>query len=171
LAWFLGGRGCGDQGGVHQRAFAQQQAARGQVGVDGGKEAFAQVVGFEQPPEFQERRGVGHALGSQINAGKAPQRLTVVECVFERFVGQAIPLLEEIHPQHPLRPDGRASALAFGIEGLDHGQQFGPRNDFLHPRKKLFAAGNLLLIGKLGLGETRLVRHALEFRKPQPTRL
>ena len=29
------------------------------------KEAFAQVVGFEQAAEFQERRGAGHAFGGQ----------------------------------------------------------------------------------------------------------
>jgi hypothetical protein len=52
LAWFLVEEGGGDQRGVHQRAFAQQQAARGEVGVDGGEAAFAQVVGFEPPPEF-----------------------------------------------------------------------------------------------------------------------
>ena len=73
-----GGRG-GDQCGVHQGAFAQQQAAGGEVGVDGGEEAFAQIMGFEQPPEFQERGGVGDALGGQMNAGKALECLTVLD--------------------------------------------------------------------------------------------
>jgi hypothetical protein len=56
-----------------------------EVRVDGGKEAMAQIVGFKQSPEFQERGGVGHALGGQINPGKASKCLTVVERVFESY--------------------------------------------------------------------------------------
>jgi hypothetical protein len=110
-------------------------------------------MGFEQTAEFQERGGVGHALGGQINAGKALQCLAVVERVFEGLVGQPIPLLEKIYPQHPLQPDGRASAFSFGIEWFDDGQQFGPRNEGFHAREKLLAAGDLLFISKLGLGK------------------
>ena len=102
----------------------------------------------------------GTPVGGQINAGKALEGLAVVEGVFEGFVGQAIPLLEEIDAQHPLQSDGRTSALAFRIEGFDDGEQFRPGNQFLHAREELFAAGDLLLGGKFGLGETRLVRHA-----------
>ena len=151
LLLVLGGRRCGDQRGVHQGAFAQQQAARGQVGVDGGEEALAQVVRFEQTAEFQECGGVGHALGGQINAGKPLHRLTVVEGIFEGFVGQAIPLLEKIDPQHALQSDGRATAFALGIERGDDGQQFGPRNEGLHARAELLATGDFLFIRKLDL--------------------
>ena len=106
LLCILGGGRCGDQRGVYQSPFTQQQATRGQVGIDGGEEAFAQIVRFKQPAEFQQRGGVRHAFGTQVNAGKPAQGLAVVDRVFESFVGQAIPLLEEIHPQHPLQPDG-----------------------------------------------------------------
>ena len=82
------------------------------------KEAFAQVVGFEQAAEFQERRGAGHAFG-----------------------GQARPLLEEIDAQHALQPDGRTSAFALGMERLDDGQQFRPRNDGLQAGEEFLAAG------------------------------
>jgi len=128
-------------------------------------------VGFEQPPEFQERGRVGHTFGGQINAGKPLHRLTVVEGVFEGFVRQAIPLLKEIHPQHPLQSDGRASAFAFGIERFDDGQQFRPGNEGFHAREKLLAAGDLLFIRKLGLGKTRLMGHALKFMKHHLRRL
>ena len=132
--------------------------SRSEVGVDGGEEAFAEVVGFEQTPEFQERGGVGHAVCGEVNAGKALERLAVVEGVFEGFVGQAIPLLEEIDPPHPLQSDGRATAFAFRIEGFDDGQQSHPRDEGFHAREELFTAGGPLFGGKLGLGETRLVR-------------
>ena len=78
------------------------------------KEAFAQVVGFEQAAEFQERRGAGR---------------------------QARPLLEEIDAQHALQPDGRTSAFALGMERLDDGQQFRPRNDGLQAGEEFLAAG------------------------------
>lgn len=156
----LGGGRRGDQRGVHQGALAQQQAACGEIGVDGGKEAFAQVVGFEQAAEFQEGGGIRHPLGRQINAGKPLQRLTVVEGVFQGFVGQAIPLLEKINPQYALQSDGRTSAFPLGIKRFDHRQQFRPRNEGFHAREELLAAGRLLLGGKLGLRKTRLMGHA-----------
>ena len=167
----LGGGRRGDQRGVHQGAFAQQQALRGEVGVDGGEEALAQIVGLQQAAELQERRGVRHALGIQVDASEAAQRLAVVEGVFEGFIGQAIPLLEEIDPQHPLQPDRRAAALALRIVRRDDGQQPGPRENCLHPREELLAPGDLLLLRKLGLGETGLVDHASQFGKSPPRRL
>ncbi len=54
------------------------------------KETFAQIVRFEQTAELQERGGVGHAFGLEINPGKTLQGLAVVEGVFEGFVGQPI---------------------------------------------------------------------------------
>ena len=111
-------------------------------------------------PEVQEGGGVRHAFGAQINAGKTLQRMAVVERVFERLVGQPIPLLEEIDAQHPLQTDGWATALALGIMRLNDGQQLGPRDDFLHAGEELFAAGGLLLGGKLGVGKGDLVGHA-----------
>jgi hypothetical protein len=135
------------------------------------KRPLHRFVGFEQPPEFQERGGIGHPLRGQIHAREPAQRLAVVERVFERFVGQAIPLLEEIHPQHALQPDGRAAAFALRIERFNDGQQPRPRNDVFHSREEFFAAGDLLFIRKLGLGETRLVGHATEFKKTDSNRL
>jgi hypothetical protein len=156
-----GGRG-GDEGGIDQRAFAHRQATGGQVGVDGAKEALAKVVGFEQVAEFQQRRGVGHALGREVDAGEVPHGLAVVDGVFERFVGQAIPLLEEIHPQDALQPNGRAAALALGIKGREDGEQVLPRDDLFHAGEEFLAAGRLLFVCKLGLGETHLMGHVRE---------
>ena len=114
---------------------------------------------FEQMAELPQRGGVGHPLGLEIKAGETLQCLAVVERVFEGFVGPAIPVLEEIDAHHALQPEGRTPALAFGIEGFDDGEPLRPRDECLHARAKLFPAGRLLLGGKLGLSETRLVRH------------
>ena len=128
--------------------------------------------GFDQPafarlpcPLRLLGGGIRHGRGTQINQGQSLHRLTVAERVFEGFVGQPIPLLEEIHPPHALQPDGRASAFSFGRERLDDGQQFRPRNEGFQAREKLLAAGGLLLFRKLALGKTRLMGHTSEFRK------
>ena len=84
---------------------------------------MAQVVRFKEMTELQERGGVGHALGLEINAGKTLQGLTVIERVFKGFVSEAIPLLEEIDAQHPFQPDGRATTFTFRIEWLNDGEQ------------------------------------------------
>ena len=165
LLCILGGGWCGDQGGVHQRALAQQQPLRAQVGVDGLEEAFTQIVGFEQPSKVQQRGGVGHAARRQINAGKSLEGLTVVERVFEGFVRQAIPLLEEIDAEHSFQSDGRTTAFALGIMGFDDGEQLLPWDDFLHAGEELLAACGLLFGGKLGVRETGLVGHATQTRK------
>ena len=165
LFLILGGRRGGQERGIHQGASTHHQTARGKIGVDGGEQASAEIVGFEQPAEFQEGGGVGHPVGGQINAGEPPHRLAVVDGIFDGFIGQTIPLLEEIHPQHALQTDGRTATLPLRIERFNDRQQPRPRNDFLHPRQKLFPAGNFLFSGKLGLRKTRLVRHALKFRK------
>jgi hypothetical protein len=81
-----------------------------------------------------------------------------------------MPLLEEIHPQHPLQPDGRASPFALRIERFNDRQQPRPRDDFFHAREEFLAAGDFLFSGKLGLGKTWLVGHALKFRNSCATR-
>jgi len=80
----------GDQRGVHQRAFAQQQTPRGEVGVDGGEQAFAEGMRFKQEPKVQQDGGIRHAFGGQINPRKTLEGVAVVARVFERLVGEAI---------------------------------------------------------------------------------
>ena len=161
---------CGDERGVHQGACAQQQAPGVEVGVAGREQTFAQVVGFEPMAEFQQRGGVGHALGGQVNPGESLQSLAVVAGVLEGCVSQAIPLLEELDPQHALQPHGRASAFALGIEWLEDGQQVPPRYEGVHAREEFFPAGDRLFRSELGLRETGLGRHAREVRKSRTTR-
>ena len=111
-------------------------------------------------PEVQQRGGVGHAFGGQINPRKTLEGVAVVAGVLESFITEGIPLLEKIDAQHPFQTDGRTTTFALRIEGFDDGEQFRPGNEGFHAREELLTAGGLLLGGKLGLGETRLVRHA-----------
>ena len=168
LGLVLGGRRRGDQRGVHHGSFPQQQAACGEVGVDGGKEALAQIMRFEEMTKLQQRGGIGHALGLEIDAGETLQGLTVVKGVFQRFIGQPIPLLKEIDAQQALQSDGWTAAFTFGIERRNDGEQFRPRDEGLHAREELLPAGDLLLGGKLGRRKTRLVGHASSLENTHP---
>lgn len=79
---------------------------------------------------------------------------------------QPLPLLEEIGGQPPLPPDGRAGALALGVEGLEAGQPFGPRAAFRPAGGELRAAGALLLGGTFGVGKRGLVGQASRTSNP-----
>ena len=53
-------------------------------------------------------------VARQVNAGEAAQRLAVVQRVLQRRVGQAVPLLKKVDPQHPLQPIGGRPRSPFG---------------------------------------------------------
>lgn len=46
--------------------------------------------------ETQQRGGVRYALNGQIDTGEVTHRLAVVDSVLQRFLGQGIPLLQEV---------------------------------------------------------------------------
>ena len=107
-------------------------------------------------------------FGGEVNPCKTLEGVAVIEGVLEGFVGEAIPLLEKIDAQHPLQSDGRTATFALRIEGFDDGQQLFPRDDLLHAGKELFAAGDFLFGGELGVREAGLVSHAVKFNPHAP---
>jgi hypothetical protein len=109
----------GDDRRVHDRALLHQALLRAQHGVDLRQDSPRQVVPFQQVPELQKRRRIRHPFGAQVDAHKQPHRLAVVDRVLQRFVGQSIPLLQKIHPQHPFHPLRRTAPRAFRIMRLD----------------------------------------------------
>jgi hypothetical protein len=64
----LGRRGRCDDGGVHQRALAQEQPAFAQVGVDLLEDGLRELALLQLAPELQQRRGVGHLFARQVDA-------------------------------------------------------------------------------------------------------
>ena len=89
-------------------------------------------------------------------------------------------MLEETDAQPPLQSDGRPPAFAFGIDGFDAGAQLRPREARRQSPEELRAAGDLLLGGKLDLGEAGLLGHTESLAKqarrvgriiPKPTDL
>ena len=75
----------------------------------------------EEAPKLQQPRRVGHRLARQVDAHEVPQRLAVVEGIFERVVGLAVPLLKQVHAQH-LRHAHRlvADTTTGRVQRLDH---------------------------------------------------
>jgi hypothetical protein len=110
-------------------------------------------------PEMQHRGGVRHRVAVQLDSGKAAQRLAVIERVLDRFVGQPVPLLHEIDPQHACQRDRRPAAFAFRIEWPQSLLQPRPRYNPLHIGQKLIAPRLLLLTGVFHLGKASLPLH------------
>ena len=78
-----------------------------------------ELVPLQQVPEFADRGFVRQGIVGQLQPGKAPHRLTVVQAIFGLWVGQVEPLLHEVDPEHHRQRLGRMPVLAFGIVRLD----------------------------------------------------
>ena len=157
LVLVLGRTGRGDDGRIDDRAGAHQQPLLAQVRVDLVEQRPREVVGLQQAAELQQRRGVGHRLARQVDAHEVAQRLAVVQRILQRLVGQAVPLLQAVHAQHPGNPDRLATnAPALGVQRLNHRHQPRPRHDALHLAEELLAPRELLLHRVLGAGKAAL---------------
>jgi hypothetical protein len=120
--------------GVDNRPSPHQQATLLQHRVDFLEQTLGQIVPLQPMPEMQHRGRVGDWVAVQHDPGKAAQRLAVVEGVLDRFIGQPVPLLHKIDPQHALQGDRRPTALAFRIERGEACHQPRPRHCLLHLR-------------------------------------
>jgi hypothetical protein len=90
-----------NDGRIHDRARTHEQALLAQVIVDLLEQGARQVVVVEQASKLQQRRRVGHRLARQIDAHEVAQRLAVVQRIFQRLVGQPVPLLLRWTRRHP----------------------------------------------------------------------
>ena len=82
----------------------------------------------------------------------------LVDGVFNCLVGQAEPLLQEVHAQHARHPDGLApNAPSCGVLRLDECLQSSPRHHSLHLAKELLAARHALLLPELVAGKALLL--------------
>jgi hypothetical protein len=160
LATLVLGRGRRrDDRRVHHRALPEHQPLGSQVAVDAGEDAFSQLVGLQQTAELEQRRGIWRGFPRQVDAYKAPDRLTVVDGVFRAFVGQAKALLGDVHAQHPLQANrGATSAFALGIERLKLRHQCRPRRHRFDLAKKAISSRHLRLGRVLQVGKAPLHR-------------
>lgn len=121
-----------------------------------------EIVVLQQPAEAQQGGGVRHRLPTQVDPKKGPKRLTVVDGILKRLVGERELLLQEVHPQHPLQPDRgtpRARARLGVVVRGQRVQQHGPGHHPLHLAQEAVAARGLALGVVLGLGEGHLLGH------------
>src|SRR4051794_35724709 len=115
--------------------------------------------------EVQHRRRVRNRRHRQIDAGKAAQCLAIVERVLQGLVGQPVPLLQKVDPQHPLQPNRRPAAFALRVERPQTFNQPRPWHHFFHLGQKAVPPRLLFLPGVFRLRKAALPLH----RSPQPT--
>jgi len=65
--------------------------------VDGVEDHSGKAIGFEQMPEFQQRRGIGRRRAIEASADKSADRLAVLDRIFDALVRQAETLLGHVH--------------------------------------------------------------------------
>jgi hypothetical protein len=63
------------------------------MGIDLLEQRFGEIVVQQQAPELQQHGGVEYRLARQIDTHEVAQRLPVVKRIFQRLIGQAVPLL------------------------------------------------------------------------------
>ena len=150
---------------LDEGAFLHQELPLAEQGPHLFENPLGEFVRLQQVTELEQGGGIGHGFHTQVDTRKEAHRLAVIDGVFERLVGQRIPLLEEVDAQHALDPDGRTAAPPRGIMGLNQRHQACPRHHPLHFPEELFPPRGLLLGGKFGLGETRLAEHGEAYQK------
>jgi hypothetical protein len=126
-----------------------------QMRVDIFEDGRRQLVIIEKPVKLEQ----GRCIGGEVHADEPTGRLVVVERIFDRRIRQTETLLGDVHAQHLLQPDRRASAtLALRIEGFDRSQQCRPWGDRFDLSTKPITLHLALLSGILELRKARLNR-------------
>ena len=147
-----------DQGGIHHRAVAQQQALGTQQLVDRRQDLRGQLVLFQQAAEAKNRGLVGQP-GLPVQPCEVAEHRHVMQCLFHRRVAQREPLLHEVNTQHDLDSKRWPPAPSFGCVRRDQLDQRAPRHHFFHLRKEHLAPRLLALAGVLAVCKGQL-RHA-----------
>ena len=160
LAASVLGRGrCGDDRGINDRAFLEDQTLLRQHGIDGSKDALGQMVLFQQAAKLEQGGGIGRRLPRQVDANEAPDGLAVVDGVFDPFIGQSEALLGNIHAQHAFHAKRRpASSGSLRVERFDLGHQRRPRRYRVDFGKKPVTPRHFLLARIFKFGKARLHR-------------
>lgn len=114
---------------------------------------------FEQATELEQGRRIRCGIVRQVEADKSPDRLAIVDCVFDALIRQAKALLGDIHPEHALNADWRmAATFALRGEWGDFAHQHRPRRHRVDLAQKAVAPRHFLVGRVLQFGKTRLHR-------------
>ena len=148
-----------DDRGIDHCAFPQQQAAGGEMHVDGGEDTLGQLVCFQQTAELEERSGIRCRFAAEVDADEATDRMAVVKGVFRSLVRQPEALLGNVHAQHTREADRRAAtSFAFGVERFHLRQQRRLRRHGVNLAEKAVAPRDFLLGGVFEVRKASLHR-------------
>ena len=100
--------------------------------------------------------GVRNLLFCKINVHKGAHGITVIDSVFDGFIGKIEPVLHKVHAQHGLNASCRTAALSTGVIRLDNVDPLIPRNDGIHHVQKLFTLCFALTVGIFNVTESHL---------------
>jgi hypothetical protein len=105
------------------------------------------IVPLEQMAEVEDGRLVLNGVPPEFQAGERPHRADVVERLLGARVGEPIPLLQAIDPQHHPERIGATPAVRPGMRIMrrDRRLKLCPGHHLRHLRKENIALGALLL--------------------------
>ena len=141
---------------IDDRARSEQQPSPLEQTANLGEDRLGQPVLLQQMPEAQDRGLVRDRVLGELDAGEAAHRLDVVERVFSLRIRQVEPLLHEVHPQHPLKPQRRPALACLRVVRFNERAQPCPRHHRIHLRKKSLSASRSTLGGPGHRGKRRL---------------
>ena len=125
--------------------------------VDCIKKQLVQAIGFQKMAEFAQRCFIRNSFRHEVDPGKFPHGIAVINGILGCRVGQVEPNLKQIHPQHLFNPHRRTAALSFGVVRLDNIHPLIPGDDFVHDLQKFFPLGFLLAEAVLDICECFLL--------------
>lgn len=162
LLLVLGGtRGANDTG-INNGAAGNLQPVLLQILIDQVEQLVTQIVLLHQVAELADCGLVRYRLPTEVDADKLSQRAGIVEGFLGRRIRQVEPVLDEVNAQHALDANrAPACALGFGIERIDNGGQFLPRDDGFHLLQELLLAGFLPVLLKSGVRKRILAHQTL----------
>ena len=155
----FGGAGCRDQGGINDGALLHRHAPCDEAGFDGLKDLLAQIMFLQQLAEGQDRRLIGDPIADQLDASKAAHGGHLDQRIFHRWITEAVPLLQQVNPQHGGQRIRRPAAFlaGLGVVGFDQLDKRLPWHHHIHLREKLLPLGLLLGRGEFVIREAELL--------------
>jgi len=160
----LGGARRRNQGGINHRAGLEQQAARGQFGVDAVQDLWGQAVDFQEMAKAQDGGLIGDAGHARVQVSKLPVQGYVMQALFHGRVGVPKELLQQMDAQHHLKRKGRAPVLAYRGVRRNQSQQTIPRRNGIHLGQQLTLSRDFDGQLKSGGGEAYSFHHHLGAR-------
>ena len=150
-----------DDGGVHNRALRNLEAALLQVSPDLFEHPLAQLVLLQQVAKLADGGFVGHRLTPQINARKLAHRHRFVQRLFHRRIREIEPVLQAVDSNHPLKLDGQAPIARLRIHRKHQGAKFVLRNHAIHLRQKLGSPCRLRVAFESRSGQCHLLHRVV----------